>query len=113
MLNKSIIAFALVSTLAASSTALAEDYNPENRIGDRYPFLERSYASKISGHINTPQNIASRSSTVAINNYEDPEDKIGDRYPLLEPRDYNQPMARIMVTVMKNGKVYASRVTNR
>ena len=44
MLNKTIIALTTATVVASASAAFAYE-DPENKIGDRYPFLEQTYQS--------------------------------------------------------------------
>ena len=77
-MNKTLIALSAVAVLGAVSGAFAYEA-PENKIGDRYPFLEQTYkpttATRIAGGIALPQQ--------AQYGYQAPENMIGDRYPSL------------------------------
>ena len=83
MFNKTMIG--ITAGVILSSAAFAYE-DIENRLGDRYPFLEQRYAPVA---VNT-----FRSTNLRINQVsnfvqyasEDPENKIGDRYPFLEQR---------------------------
>ena len=83
MLNKTIIAMTAALVLGSSSAAFSND-DPENRIGDRYPFLEKISTSVIatrpSGRIPTVRQV----SNSVLSSTEDVENKIGDRYQSLE-----------------------------
>ena len=81
MLNKTM--FALAAAFAVGSASAAFAYDPENLIGDRYPFLEQRTASapaKFAGIRVMARNVAS---IHEIGSW-DPENQIADRYPLLE-----------------------------
>jgi hypothetical protein len=83
MLNKTMIMLTAAVVLSSASAAFAYE-DPENRLGDRYPFLEQAYqpsqANKYAGRYVTPRQV------VTLNQYsnEAVENKIGDRYPSLE-----------------------------
>ena len=83
MLNKTMITLTAAIVLGSVSAAFAYE-DIENRLGDRYPFLEQVYqpimASRLASRYVTPRQVA----TLDQYNYEAPENKIGDRYPLLE-----------------------------
>ena len=88
MLNKTIIVLTSVLTFGSVSASFAYE-DPENKIGDRYPFLEQR-DSAVTTTKATRTNLVRRQSNqrsgVAAYAVEDPENKIGDRYPFLEPR---------------------------
>ena len=99
MSNKTIIALTAATVLASASASAAFAYeDPENKIGDRYPFLEQTYQSNTSSRAASARISAPRSVMPAwafnlnqfsnANQYANdvPENKIGDRYPLLEPK---------------------------
>ena len=83
MLNKSMITLTTAIVLGCTSAAFAYE-DPENRLGDRYPFLEQVYqpssASRMARSYVTPRQTAS----LAQYANEAPENRIGDRYPTLE-----------------------------
>ena len=60
MLNKSIITLTTALVLGCTSVAFAYE-DPENRLGDRYPFLEQVYqpisASRYTGRYVTPRQV--------------------------------------------------------
>ncbi len=70
-----IMAFATI-LLSSASGALAYD-DPENKLGDRYPLLERSHRPLSAL---TPSQVA-RVDRSAV---QEPENKLSDRYPLVE-----------------------------
>lgn len=81
MFSKRTITLAALLIAGATSAAVAYE-DPENKIGDRFPFLEQQYPItrntgarqvKMAQHVSLPQYAN-----------EDPENKIGDRFPLLE-----------------------------
>jgi hypothetical protein len=72
----------LAALLIAGATVTAAAYEDlENRIGDRYPFLEQQYAPVATGKVAAKRMTVSQFDRHAS---EDPENKIGDRYPFLE-----------------------------
>ena len=83
MLFKTMIALTAAVVLGSTSAAFAYEA-PENKIGDRYPFLEQVYqpisANRLAAKDVMPRRIAN------LNQYADEvlEHKIGDRYPFLE-----------------------------
>jgi hypothetical protein len=82
MFSKYKIALAALMLIGGSTIALAYD-DPESKIGDRYPFLEkvdRSPAASVGAQIGRTQ----RHMKLAGFVNEDPEYKIADRYPALE-----------------------------
>jgi hypothetical protein len=83
-MNKPLIALSALALLGSVSAASAVE-DPENRLADRYPFLERtagSVATKMTAHRAAMIRTASGQIQVAA---EEPEHKLGDRYPFLEP----------------------------
>jgi hypothetical protein len=75
----------LIAAALLGGTALASAYEaPENKIGDRYPFLGQRYesipASKFVGRTVKPRQVA----RLPQYDNEAPENKIGDRYPFLD-----------------------------
>ncbi|HYM35708.1 MAG TPA: hypothetical protein VET48_09955 [Steroidobacteraceae bacterium] len=83
MLNKTVIALTAATVLVSASAAFAYE-DLENRIGDRYPFLEQTYAP-ISAPKFVRANVTYRqTSGLSQFSNEAPENKIGDRYPFLE-----------------------------
>ena len=80
MLNKTLIALSAAAVLGSVSAAFSYE-TPENKIGDRYPFLEQTYkpttATRTSGGTVTPRHAVNQ-----IGN-EDADNMIGDRYPSL------------------------------
>ena len=83
MLNKTLILLATASVLSCATAAFAVD-DPENRIGDRYPFLEQAAAPVRANIIGNRNLIARQIARVDQFSNEDVENKIADRYPLLE-----------------------------
>jgi hypothetical protein len=81
MTNKTLIALSAMALLGTVSAASAYEA-PENKLGDRFPFLERTYAPvavKSTGiKMTTARRIASRSQD------EVPEHKAGDRFAFLD-----------------------------
>jgi hypothetical protein len=80
--NKTLIALTAAIAFGSVSSAFAYE-DPENKIGDRYPFLEQKYSYEGSRAVNAR---AVRPQYVGYQQYsnEAPENKISDRYPLLE-----------------------------
>lgn len=91
MFNKTMIALAATAALSSISATFAYE-DPENKIGDRYPFLEQRYSLDQRQSAASARMIAAGSGNSAmwqsayVGQYasEVPENKIGDRYPLLE-----------------------------
>ena len=82
MLNKTMISLTAAIVLGSASAAFSYE-DPENKIGDRYPFLEQAYQPSSSSR--TARNVMPRQAArFAQYSNEDPENKIGDRYPALE-----------------------------
>ncbi len=82
MFSKYTIALAALMLVGGSTITLAYD-DPESKIGDRYPFLEkvdRSPASSVGSQIGRTQHHMKLAAFVN----EDVEAKIADRYPTLE-----------------------------
>ena len=81
MFTKSVLTLAAL-LLAGVSTAAVAYEDPENKIGDRYPFLEQQYQPVASKAVR----VMSAPKAPKLDQYinEDVENKIGDRYPLLE-----------------------------
>src|ERR1700694_5242631 len=69
--------------IACVSTVARADEDIENRLGDRYPFLEQQYRP-ITGNVGRWQMNAPQYRVLPQYMNEAVEDKIGDRYPLLE-----------------------------
>ena len=84
MFTKSIFAFAAALVVSSASAAVAYE-NPENKIGDRFQFLEQDYqpiqGSRNVGRFVMPRQLAS---SIKYTN-EVHENQIGDRCPLLQP----------------------------
>src|SRR5262249_47364933 len=76
MLNKTIIALSAVALLGSATLAAAGDA-PEDKLGDRYPFLEKTYAPAA----NVGARISGRQFTTV--NQGAPEDNLGDRFAFL------------------------------
>jgi hypothetical protein len=83
MLNKTMIAITAGVILSSASAAFAYE-DPENKIGDRYPFLEQRYTPVAASTIRSSNLRVSQSSGYVQYAYEAPENRIGDRYPFLE-----------------------------
>ncbi len=83
MLNKTMITLTAAVVLGSVSAAFAYE-DIENRLSDRYPFLDQVY-QPISGSRLAVRSVMPRQ-VATLNQYsnEAPENKIGDRYPLLE-----------------------------
>ncbi len=81
MFSKTLIALTGAAVLVSASAALAVE-DPENRIADRYPLLEKVAVTKAGAH---KMVIARRAAAGTLANVEVPENRIGDRYPWLEP----------------------------
>ena len=82
MLNKSIIVLTAAVILGSASAAFAYE-DPENRIGDRYPFLEPTVAVNVLKVAQNRMMVRQTTSGIQIA-YDDPENRIGDRYPSLD-----------------------------
>jgi len=106
MLTKTKIAFSAAILLAAASTTFADSLRnpllpqfvnevPENKIGDRYPFLEQSIIP--AAHMRVTSRVMGSDTHIKLMQFtnETPENKIGDRYPFLEQI---QKPARVAVT---------------
>jgi len=85
MLTKTKIALSTLLVVGFASAALAAE-TPENKIGDRYPFLEQTYQQSAGTSA-----FASAAVRHSVNGFasaalagEVPEGRIGDRYPQLE-----------------------------
>ena len=121
VLNKTIIALTAATVLASASAALASE-EPENKIGDRYPFLEQVYRANSPSRATSERMSAPRSlkpvwafrlnQFSSANQYinDAPENKIGDRYPLLEPKVQSQ-RTRGHVTAGQRHKKSMKRAT--
>jgi hypothetical protein len=83
MLNKTMIAFSAAIVLSTAATAFAYE-DPENKIGDRYPFLEQRYTPVAANTLRSRNQMTRQVSYSNQYAYEDPENKLGDRYPFLE-----------------------------
>src|ERR1700693_2308450 len=82
MLGKTMIAITAAVIVSSSAAFAYED--PENKIGDRYPFLEQRYTPIASNTIRVRNQMTSQVAYSGQYADEVPENKIGDRYPLLE-----------------------------
>ena len=102
MLNKTLIALTATVVLGSASAAFAYE-EPENRIGDRYPFLEQMISPVQGNHIGNSNLISRQFARADQFSNEEPENRIGDRYPLLEP------MVRPVSTGKFAGKYLAMR----
>ena len=85
MLNKTMIAITAGVILSSASAAFAYE-DPENKIGDRYPFLEQRYTPVAATALRSTNLRVNQISNLAQYAYEAPENRIGDRYPFLEQR---------------------------
>lgn len=82
MFSKTMIALAAIAIVGSASVALSYE-EPEYKLADRYPFLDRS-ASMVR-NIGAPY-VAGRSMVTRNQGpIEDPEYRLADRYPSLEP----------------------------
>src|SRR4029077_12041556 len=75
--------FAAAAIAISSSAALAYE-DPENKIGDRYPFLEQRYTPVAATMLRGTNLRVNRGSNFSQYAYEAPENQISDRYPFLE-----------------------------
>ena len=82
MLTKIVLSAAFV--LGAVSVASAYE-EPENRIADRYPFLEQFVKPIRTAEVGNNRLMARPVVNPGQVSYEEPENRIADRYPLLEP----------------------------
>ena len=80
MFTKRTVTLAALLIAGATTAAVAYE-DPENKIGDRYPFLEQRYTPVATSNVATSRMAVSQFDRHAS---EDPENKIGDRYPSLE-----------------------------
>jgi hypothetical protein len=80
MFTKKAITLAALLIAGATTAAVAYE-DPENKIGDRYPFLEQRYTPVATSNVAMKRMTVSQFDRHAS---EDPENKIGDRYPHLE-----------------------------
>jgi hypothetical protein len=105
VLNKTMIA--LTAAVAFGSSAVAYE-DPENRLGDRYPFLEQKYSAERSA----PAMRYAQPRYVGLNQYssEAPENKISDRYPLLEQATQPVASARVASPYVAQRQAVAERV---
>ena len=78
-----MITLSAVTVLACTSAAFAYE-DPENRLGDRYPFLEQVYQPSSASRMD--RSYVTQRQTAGFAQYanEAPENRIGDRYPTLE-----------------------------
>ena len=83
MLNKSIIAITAIVVLGSVSAAIAYE-DPENRIGDRYSWLDQSSRTYSARNFGGPYVPARQVYSLDQPMIEDVEARIGDRYPALE-----------------------------
>jgi len=83
MLNKTMIAITAAVVLGSSSAAFSYE-DVENRIGDRYPFLEQISTPVAANRLGSRNVMVRQVSSLALYSNEDVENKIGDRYPSLE-----------------------------
>ena len=83
MSNKSTIMLITTIVLGCASGALAYEA-PENKIGDRYPFLEQAYQPTSGSNAARSYVMPRQTTNLAQYANEVPENKIGDRYPFLE-----------------------------
>jgi hypothetical protein len=83
MLYKTMIGITAAVILSSASAAFSYE-DPENKIGDRYPFLEQRYTPVAATTLRGTILRVSPASNLAQYAYEAPENKISDRYPLLE-----------------------------
>src|ERR1700693_111288 len=83
MLNKTMIAITAAVIVSSSAAFAYED--PENKIGDRYPFLEQRYTPIASHTIRARNQMTTQVSYSGQYADEVPENQIGDRYPFREP----------------------------
>jgi hypothetical protein len=97
VLNKILIALTAAAVLGSASAAFAYE-DPENRIGDRYPFLEQIANPAATAKFG--DRYLMRRQVANLNRFanEEPESKIADRYPFLEPRVAPQRRMTRMVT---------------
>jgi len=83
MLYKTMMGITAAAILSSASAAVAYEA-PENRDGDRYPFLEQRYAPVAATALRGTNLRVSRASNLGQYANEAPENMIGDRYPFLE-----------------------------
>lgn len=83
MLNKTIIGIVAGVIFGSASAAVAYE-DPENRLSDRYPFLEQKYTPVAANTLRSTNLRVNQVSSLAQYAYEDSENKIGDRYTFLE-----------------------------
>jgi hypothetical protein len=83
MLSKSIIALSAMLVVGAASSALADEV-PENRIADRYPFLEQMSRSASTTAAPMRHVMLPHAARLDLYTNEVPEHKIADRYPFLD-----------------------------
>ena len=83
MLFKTMIGITAGVILGSASAALAYE-SPENKIGDRYPFLEQRYTPVAATTLRGTNLRVSQASTFGQSANEAPENKLSDRYPFLE-----------------------------
>jgi hypothetical protein len=78
MLNKTLIALSAIALLGSATLASGGEA-PEDKLGDRYPFLEKPYTPAAGNAVR------SRSSSWQFTaaNQSAPEDKLGDRFAFL------------------------------
>ena len=100
MFSNSVITLAALLLAGATSAAFGYE-DPENKIGDRYPFLEQQYQPTASKAVSAMQ--APKAPKLEQYMNEDVENKIADRYPLLE-----QPIQ--VTTVGARSSVRTSRL---
>ena len=83
MFSKTITMLAAITIVGTASGAFAYD-DPDNRIGDRYPWLDASSRSVAARNIGAPYVPARGLARLDQPMPEDVEARIGDRYPGLE-----------------------------
>jgi hypothetical protein len=105
MLTKAIIALSAAALLGSITAATAYDV-PENRIGDRYPFLDR---------VNPTAALVQKNTVVGWMSVDVPENRITDRYPQLAPKFGGSRVtaARVASTVQSSADVPENRISDR
>jgi hypothetical protein len=83
MFSKYVITLAALFLVGGTAVAVAYE-DPENKIGDRYPFLEQIDRSVTTPAVSAWRMKVQRNAKLGQFTDEEPENKIGDRYPFLE-----------------------------
>jgi hypothetical protein len=99
VLNKNAIMLAVAAALGFATAAIAYE-DPENQIGDRYPFLAPAGKQVLASKMGYGSQVRVQVSYSNPWASEEPENRIGDRYPVLA--DAGRPVrASVMSNVVR------------